>query len=61
MVYMSDVNRFSRYPMAVRLAMNLGPDVAPVMEWLMRYVDRMSKARMSSGERREARKRREGL
>jgi hypothetical protein len=31
------------------------------MEWLMRYVDRMSKARMSSGERREARKRREGL
>lgn len=61
MVYMSDVNQFSRYPMTVRLVVTLGRDVLPMVRWLLGYVDRMSKARMSSGERREARKRREGL
>ena len=49
MVYMSDVNRFSRYPMTVRMAMYLNSDVVPMMQWLMSYVDRMSKTRMSSG------------
>jgi len=51
MVYMSDVNRYSRYPMTVRMVVNLGKDVLPLVEWLMNYVDRMSKIRMSSGER----------
>lgn len=58
---MSDVNKFSRYPMTVRMVINLGKDVLPLVEWLISYVDRMSKARMSSGERKEAKKRREGL
>lgn len=49
MLYMSDVNRFSRYPMTVRMVINLGRDVLPLVEWLITYVDRMSKIRMSSG------------
>ncbi len=61
MVYMSDVNQFSRYPMTVRMVLVLGKDVLPMLGWLVSYVDRMSKIRMSSGERREARKRREGI
>ena len=61
MVYMSDVNRYSRYPMTVRMVLNLSKDMLPLVQWLLNYVDRMSKIRMSSGERREARKRREGL
>lgn len=61
MVYMSDVNQFSRYPMTVRMVTYLTKDILPLLQWLMSYVDRMSKLRMSSGERREARKKREGL
>lgn len=61
MVYMSDVNPYSRYPMTVRMVINLGKDVVPLVGWLIAYVDRLSKIRMTSGERREARKRREGL
>jgi len=61
MVYMSDVNRYSRYPMTVRMVINLGKDVLPLVQWLLAYVDRMSRIRMSSGERREARDRRKGL
>lgn len=61
MVYMSDVNSYSRYPMTVRMVVNLGKDLIPLVSWLIAYVDRMSKTRMTSGERREARKRREGL
>ena len=49
---MSDVNQFSRYPMTVRLVVTLGKDVLPMVRWLLAYVDRMSKVRMSSGERR---------
>ena len=52
MVYMSDVNRFSRYPMTVRMVINLCDDIIPLVEWLISYIDRMSKARMTSGERR---------
>ena len=51
MVYMSDVNRYSRYPMTVRMVINLGRDVLPLVQWLVGYVDRMSKIRMTSGER----------
>ncbi len=61
MLYMSDVNRYSRYPMTVRMVINIGKDVVPLVNWLITYVDRMAKARMTSGERREATKRREGL
>lgn len=49
MVYMSDVNQYSRYPMTVRMVINLGKDVLPMVKWLISYVDRMSKIRMSSG------------
>ena len=61
MVYMSEVNPYSRYPMTFRMVVNLGKDVLPLVGWLITYIDRMSKIRMTSGERREARKRREGL
>lgn len=47
--------------MTVRMVVNLGPDLIPLLNWLISYVDRMAKTRMTSGERREARKRREGL
>lgn len=43
------------------MVLNLGKDVVPLVGWLIGYVDRMAKTRMTSGERREARKRREGL
>ena len=58
MVYMSDVNRYSRYPMTVRMVINLSKDILPMINWLVTYVDRMSKTKMTSGERREARKKR---
>lgn len=61
MVYLSDVNKFSRYSMAVRMVINIGPDVLPLVEWLMSFVDRMAKARISLGERKEAKKKREDL
>lgn len=31
MLYLSDVNKFSRYAMAVRMVINLGPDVLPLV------------------------------
>ena len=49
MVYMSDMNQFSRYPMTCRMVLTLGSDVVPLLQWLIAYVDRMSKIRMSSG------------
>lgn len=50
LVYISDVNKFSRYPMAVRMVMSLNEDdILPMFEWLMSFVDRMSKAKMSIG------------
>ncbi len=55
---MSDVNRYSRYPMTVRMVINLSKDILPMINWLVTYVDRMSKTKMTSGERREARKKR---
>lgn len=47
--------------MTVRMVVNLGKDLVPLVGWLTVFVDRMSKIRMTSGERRDARKRREGL
>lgn len=47
--------------MTVRMVLQLGEGVGPLVQWMLNYVDRMAKIRMSSGERREARKRREGL
>lgn len=62
MVYISDVNKFSRYPMAVRMVVNLNTeDLVPMLEWLMSFVDRMAKVRMSVGERKEAERKRESL
>ena len=58
MVYMSDVNRYSRYPMTVRMVINLSKDILPMINWLVTYVVRMSKTKMTSGERREERKKR---
>jgi hypothetical protein len=49
MVYMSDVNSSSRYPMTVRMVINLGKDLIPLVGWLINYVDRMAKTRMTSG------------
>lgn len=50
LVYISDVNKFSRYPMAVRMVINLNSDdLLPMLEWLMNFVDRIAKARMSIG------------
>lgn len=62
LVYISDVNKFSRYPMAVRMVINLNTeDLIPMVEWLIAFVDRMAKVRMSVGEKREAEKKRETL
>ena len=49
MIYMSDVNTYSQYPMTVRIVVNLGKDLLPLVGWLMAYVDRMSKIIMTSG------------
>ena len=50
LVYISDVNKFSRYPMAVRMVINLNEDdILPMLEWLINFVDRMAKAKMSIG------------
>lgn len=46
---MSDVNQYSRYPMTVRMIVYLNKDILPLIQWLLTYVDRMSKIRMSSG------------
>lgn len=61
MLYLSDVNKYSRYAMAVRMVVNVGGDLGVLVEWLMGFVDRMAKIRMSVGERREARRKREDL
>lgn len=61
MVYMSDINKYSRYSMAVRMVINIGEDLIPLLEWLFTFVDRMSKIRMSAGERREAKLKRSKL
>lgn len=52
LVYISDVNKFSRYPLAVRMVINLNQqDVPPMLEWLMSFVDRMAKVKMGQGEK----------
>lgn len=52
MVYISDVNKFSRYPMAVRMVINLNKDdLPPMLEWLISFIDRVSKFKMNIGER----------
>jgi hypothetical protein len=62
LVYLSDVNKYSRYPMAVRMVLNLNADdVVPMLEWLIGFVDRVAKLRMTVGERKEALKKREAL
>ena len=61
MVYLSDMSRYGRYPLTVRMTVVLGKDILPLVEWLIGFIDRMSRLRMSAGERKEARKRREGL
>ena len=62
LVYVSDVNKFSRYPMAARLVMNLNEeDIPPMLEWMISFVDRLAKMKMSQGERKEALKKRETL
>ena len=43
------------------MVVNVGEDIVPMMEWLIGFVDRMSRVKMTSGERKEALKRREGL
>ena len=48
--------------MAVRMVINLNADdLIPMLEWLMAFVDRMSKAKMSIEERKDAEKERESL
>jgi hypothetical protein len=45
--------------MGVRMVMNLNEDdIIPIMEWLINFIDRMSKAKMSTSERKEAMKKR---
>lgn len=52
LVYISDVNKYSRYPMAVRMVINLNEDdLQPMLQWLISFVDRMAKVKMSVGER----------
>ena len=58
MVYLSDMSRHGRYAMTVRMNIQLGKDLAPMLQWFIVFVDRMAKLRMSAGERKEARKRR---
>jgi len=48
---MSDINKYSRYSMAIRMVINIGEDLLPLLNWVIAFVDRMSKARMSAGER----------
>lgn len=52
MLYLSDINKFSRYSMAVRMVINLGDDLPHLLEWLITFVDRMAKLKMTSNERR---------
>lgn len=59
MVYISDVNKFSRYPMAVRMVINLHKeDLSPMLDWLINFIDRMAKVRMNKGQQKQAEKRR---
>ena len=38
--------------MAVRMVINLNKDdVAPMLDWLISFIDRMAKSKMSLGER----------
>ena len=44
--------------MTVRMTVVLGKDILPLVQWLIEIIDRVSRARMSAGERKDARKRR---
>jgi hypothetical protein len=55
-MYLSDINKFSRYPMALRMVINLsdedlaknqGQGILSLLEWTMTFVDRISKTRQS--------------
>lgn len=55
-MYLSDINKFSRYPMALRMVINLsdedlaknqGQGILNLLEWTMTFVDRISKTRQS--------------
>lgn len=49
LVYISDVNKFSRYPMAVRMVMLLNEkDIPAMVDWLMSFVDRMAKIKQNA-------------
>ena len=45
----NDLEIIDRYFQENDLVINLGKDVLPLVKWLIGYVDRMSKIRMSSG------------
>jgi hypothetical protein len=49
MVYLSDHNKFSRYPMALRMVMNISQDMNPLLVWMLNFVDKMSKLKMGVG------------
>lgn len=62
LVYISDVNKFSRYPMAVRMVLTLHPTgIIPMLEWLVGFIDRVASIKMGAGERKEAQKKRQTL
>lgn len=52
MVYLSDHNKFSRYPMALRMVINLSQDPTPLLNWMINFIDKMSKVKMGLGEKR---------
>ncbi len=70
LLYLSDINKFSRYPMALRMVINLSEDdldkgkcdgLISLLEWMVAFVDRMSKVRMPVMDKKEAKKKREGI
>ena len=67
MVYLSDVNKFSRYPMALRMVITLdqadmdkkgNSALLELFSWMLSFSQRMSKVRMNVNDKREARKNR---
>ena len=52
LLYLSTQNKYSRYPLAVRMVLLLNSDIMPMIEWLMRFADRIHKLKFSKEERR---------
>lgn len=48
-MYLSNHNKFSRYPLAVRMVVILSNETDKMIEWLIGFVDRMSKVKMTGG------------